>query len=97
MHEPEEEGSIEVAEPSVDVSALLGPSSVPAPLHGPMPRDEHGRVDWVRLHHAMLAIENLLAAGMVGHARTVVAEAKAIVESTMPRHAEVVALNPRSR
>lgn len=55
MHEPEEEGSI-------DVSTLLGPSSVPAPLYDAVPKDEQGRPSWERLHALVVAVEALVSA-----------------------------------
>ncbi len=82
---------------SVDVRELAGPPGLPGPLYDPPPKMQDGTVDWVRLHHVLEAVENLLRAGMIAHARAVVTEAKTIVTQAMPRCADVVDLRPRSR
>lgn len=92
MHEPSEEGrSVEVAEPSVDVSTLLGPSSIPAALHD-APRTSAGEVDWVRLHALTVAIEALLSAGLASQARPLVGELRTIVEAARGPSAKVIDL-----
>lgn len=75
---------------SVDVRALLGAPGVPAPLHDPMPKDEDGRPDWARLAAVIAAVDSLLEAGMVGHARSVLAEARAIAEAAIGPLAAVI-------
>lgn len=85
-------------EPSVDVSTLLGPSSVPAPLLEPAPKDEHGRVDWARLHALVTAVEALVAAGMTSEARPLLGQLRGIVEAARGPSAKVFELSvERSR
>lgn len=78
---------------SVDVTTLLGPANVPAPLHEPMPRNEHGRPDWTRLHALVVAVEALVSAGMTSEARPLVRELRALVEAAQGPRATVLDLH----
>ncbi|MBX3223362.1 MAG: hypothetical protein KF795_22810 [Labilithrix sp.] len=74
---------------SVDVGTLLGPSSVPSALHEPMPKDEDGRPDWVRLHALVVAVEALIGAGMMSEARPLLGQLRGIDEAARGPGAKV--------
>lgn len=79
----------------VDVSSLLGPPGLPAPLYDPIPKDEHGRPDWNRLHALVVAVEALVGAGMAAEARPLVGQLRGIVEAARGPVAPVIQLSPR--
>lgn len=88
-HEPPE---------AVSIASLLGPPNLPAPLYDPVPKDEHGRPDWSRLHALVVAVEALMNAGLTHEARPLLAQLRGIVEAARGPAAKVIELGvERSR
>lgn len=83
-----------LAEVSVDVTTLLGPSSIPAVLHDP-PRTSAGEVDWTKMYALVVAIEALTSAGLASQARPLASELRTAIEAARGPVARVVDLRSR--
>ena len=57
-----------------------------------MPKDEHGRPSWERLHALVVAVEALIGAGMVSEARPLLGQLRSVVEGARGPGARVIDL-----
>ncbi len=77
----------------VDLRELDGPSTVPAGLHASAPTTLDGLIDWSRAEALAIAVDALLAGGLVAQARPLASELRMLIEGARGARATVVELS----
>ena len=77
----------------VDLRDLDGPATVPAALHASALTTLDGSTDWSRAEALIIAVDALLAAGLVAQARPLASELRTLIEGARGARATVVELS----